>query len=77
MPSFEIKIDDPVMWILGLIFVVLKLSNIITWSWWWVLLPFYYPLVIVVAVFSGLVIAVILSSVLDALEELLGLVGRK
>ncbi|WGH28712.1 hypothetical protein KP1_18 [Klebsiella virus 2019KP1] len=27
--------------VLGLIFVTLKLTGVIAWSWWWVLLPFY------------------------------------
>lgn len=31
---------------LGLIFVTLKLTGHITWSWWWVLLPFYGPFVV-------------------------------
>jgi hypothetical protein len=32
--------------ILGIVFVVLKLTNLITWSWFWVLAPFWIPLVI-------------------------------
>lgn len=28
---------------LGLIFIVLKLTNVIDWSWWLVLLPIYGP----------------------------------
>lgn len=33
-------------WILGLIFIVLKLTDYIDWSWWWVLSPFWlYPLI--------------------------------
>ena len=32
---------------LGLIFIVLKLLDIITWSWLWVLSPFWIPFVIV------------------------------
>jgi hypothetical protein len=26
---------------LGIAFVVLKLTNVITWSWWWVTAPFW------------------------------------
>lgn len=26
---------------LGLIFVVLKLTRLISWSWWWVTIPFW------------------------------------
>lgn len=29
----------PFFGILSLIFITLKLCNIITWSWWWVLAP--------------------------------------
>jgi hypothetical protein len=30
-----------VVGLLGVVFVALKLSGKIDWSWWWVLLPFY------------------------------------
>lgn len=33
--------------VLGTIFVTLKLIGTITWSWWWVLLPFYGPFILV------------------------------
>lgn len=36
--------------ILGIVFVVLKLTDVINWSWWWVLLPFWGPLVFGLAV---------------------------
>ena len=38
--------------ILGIVFIVLKLLGVITWSWWVVLLPFYGPLVIVLVVLA-------------------------
>lgn len=31
---------------LGIAFIVLKLTGVITWSWWLVLLPFLVPLVV-------------------------------
>lgn len=34
---------------LGLIFVVLKLVGVIHWSWWYVTLPFWGGLVLVIA----------------------------
>ncbi len=37
---------------LGLIFIVLKLLNVITWSWLWVLSPFWIPFVIVSVILS-------------------------
>lgn len=36
--------------LLTVAFIVLKLMNVINWSWWLVLLPFYGPLIIVLIV---------------------------
>ena len=44
----------PVLAILGLIFVTLKLAGVgvvATWSWIWVLSPFWIPLTIVLGIF--------------------------
>ena len=35
---------------LGLIFIVLKLLDVITWSWLWVLSPFWIPLGILLVI---------------------------
>ena len=39
---------------LTLIFVVLKLMSIIDWSWFWVLSPLIFAIVLYVALFFGL-----------------------
>ena len=39
-----------VLGLLGVAFVVLKLTGFINWSWWWVTVPFWGGLVIVLAV---------------------------
>ncbi len=36
----------PILGLLGVAFIVLKLMGYITWSWWWVLAPFWVPMVI-------------------------------
>lgn len=36
--------------VLGLIFVTLKLTNVIDWPWLWVLAPFWIPIAFAVAV---------------------------
>lgn len=41
----------PFFGILGLIFITLKLCNIITWSWWWVLAPLWGPVALVLGIF--------------------------
>jgi hypothetical protein len=33
--------------ILFLIFLVLKLTNFIDWSWWWVTAPLWIPIVVI------------------------------
>lgn len=42
-----------VIGMLGVLFVTLKLTGCIGWSWWLVLLPFYGPAVIAVLVLGG------------------------
>lgn len=37
---------------LGLIFVTLKLTGVIAWSWWWVLLPFYGGVALLLAILA-------------------------
>lgn len=33
--------------ILALVFIVLKLCGVVSWSWWWVLSPIWIPIVLV------------------------------
>lgn len=37
------KFEIGFFWALTLIFIVLKLTNVIAWSWWWVLSPILIP----------------------------------
>lgn len=41
--------------LLTLIFITLKLCNVIDWSWWWVLSPAWIPLVLIVLFLIGVV----------------------
>lgn len=38
--------------LLAIAFIVLKLTNVISWSWWWVLAPVWIPLVILLIFLS-------------------------
>jgi hypothetical protein len=49
-----------VMWPLTLLFVILKLTGVIAWSWWWVTSPLWLPWAIVVV----LIVAVLALSLL-------------
>ena len=34
--------------LLAIAFIVLKLCNVIAWSWWWVLAPLWIPVAVVI-----------------------------
>lgn len=48
--------------VLTLIFVTLKLTNVIAWSWWWVLSPLWLPwVVLAVVLFFGVCIKTVVN----------------
>ena len=47
--------------LLAILFIGLKLGGVITWSWWWVLSPIWFPLVLVIGIFA--VVAIIAAAV--------------
>lgn len=46
---------------LGVLFVALKLTHVITWSWWLVLLPFYAWIIMLFIIFLIAVVVKALS----------------
>ena len=46
----NIRLGGNLFTTLGLIFIVLKLLDVITWSWLWVLSPFWIPLGILLVI---------------------------
>lgn len=48
--------------LLAIVFITLKLTGYIAWSWWWVLAPLWAPLVVVFAIFLIVVIFAALLS---------------
>lgn len=45
--------------LLTIVFITLKLTKVIAWSWWWVLCPLWGPLALVLIVlFIGFVLAI-------------------
>lgn len=51
--------------LLGIAFIVLKVMGYITWSWWWVLAPFWIPFCLV----AFLVIATIIGLIVLTYKE--------
>lgn len=46
--------------LLAILFIGLKLGNIIDWSWWWVLAPLWIPLGLGLSIiFIGLVVSIL------------------
>lgn len=37
--------------VVGIVFVILKLVGVITWSWLWVLCPFWIPIAVLILIF--------------------------
>lgn len=56
--------------VLGLIFVTLKLTGVIAWSWLWVLLPFWGPVAVFVLFGVLVVLVCILLGIAKAKREL-------
>lgn len=52
--------------LLALIFITLKLTRVIDWSWWWVLSPIWIPTVIALLI---IVIVLIGASTAAAVKE--------
>ena len=48
--------------LLFITFLVLKLTNVINWSWWWVTAPLWVPLGFVVIVFVIICVMVVVSN---------------
>lgn len=46
---------------LFLIFLVLKLTEVVTWSWWWVFAPIWIPFVIIALIGCTLALTEIFS----------------
>lgn len=47
----------PLLGLLGLVFVTLKLTGHIDWSWWWVTLPFWGGFIAIVVIMVTIAVA--------------------
>lgn len=57
MSDREVVYRSPgILGILGVAFIVLKLTGYIDWSWWWVTAPFWGP----IALLIGIIVLVLL-----------------
>ena len=52
---------------LFLVFLVLKLTNVITWSWWWVTAPLWGGCVLAIAIMLIVLICMGIGAIIKAL----------
>lgn len=48
MEKINIKFSGLLTTLLTVLFVGLRLTNYINWSWWWVLSPLWIPMVLII-----------------------------
>lgn len=53
---------------LGLLFIGLKLTGYIDWSWWWVLAPIWGPIAFLLAILLVIGIFALISGVMDGVR---------
>ena len=63
MNNRTITLSTPWATILTIIFVILKLTGSIAWSWWWVFSPLWIVLSIVIAIVILIVLSAFLASI--------------
>ena len=61
----KVVVHSPICMILFIVFLVLKLTNVINWSWWWVTAPLWIPVSIVLVV---LFIAIVILGIIAIIE---------
>lgn len=57
MNNNKVNINLGFFSLLTIVFIVLKLCNVINWSWWWVLAPTWIPMSIVAVIVFVVLIA--------------------
>ena len=52
----SVRVSFPFFTVLFFVFLVLKLCNVITWSWWWVTAPLWGGVAIFILIFLFLIL---------------------
>ena len=61
----KVVVSTPICMILFIVFLVLKLTNVINWSWWWVTAPLWIPVSIALVL---LLIAIAILGIIAIIE---------
>lgn len=54
-----------ILGLLGVLFVALKLTDVITWSWWYVTLPFWGGIALVLGFLLVMFLVLLIATVLE------------
>jgi len=75
--NVSVKVDTGAFLTIGLffIFLILKLTGHITWSWWWITIPLWGPITAIVAAVLAFILVVLLGGFLVGLVR--AIIGRK
>jgi len=65
-------VRDSVLWALTLIFLILKLTGVISWSWWWVFSPLWLPIAVALAFFAVIGVMALLGVIVVVFFVLIG-----
>lgn len=65
MNNNKVVTHSPICMILFIVFLVLKLTNVINWSWWWVTAPLWIPVSIALVL---LLIAIAILGIIAIIE---------
>ena len=55
----------PIVGLLTIVFVVLKLTHVIDWSWWWVLSPLWISLALGLAIWAIVILVAVIATARD------------
>ena len=65
MSKTNINVTFPWATILFIVFLVLKLTDVIDWSWWWVTAPLWIPIVLIALVFVFTMVVIGIASLVQ------------
>ena len=55
--------------LLFLVFLVLKLTNVINWSWWWITAPLWVPIALLFSIVLVFYILIGISYIIDTIKD--------
>jgi cation transport ATPase len=61
----KVSVNFPWSFILFLVFLVLKLTEVIDWSWWWITAPLWLPIIIIVGMEVVFFLVVTIASLIE------------